>query len=264
MYLDFYQLKKKPFNLIPDPQFLFLSEGHREALNHLLYGIEQREWFITITGDIGTGKTTICHELLEKLTDENKTIMLLNPYQCNRLFSNQTMFSPEESKSKAFIAFNGFLLDQLQQGRRVILVIDEAQHLSPSLLEQIRIFSNLGTKRGKLSQIILVGQLELMQKLKSSELRALNQRISVRYKLNPLNKKETEDYIAHRLMVAGANGNIAFSPSALKSIYKYSKGIPRVINLLCDRTLLSGFINRTGCLDKKIVKQGLKSLEGTG
>ena len=264
MYLDFYGFKKKPFNLAPDPQFLFLSEDHREALNHLIYGIQQRELFIAITGDIGTGKTTICHELIEKLDDKTQTIILLNPLQCNRLFTNQMMLSQEESKSEIFFSFNNFLLNQQQQGIRVILIIDEAQHLSNSVLEQIRIFSNLETKGTNIFQIILVGQLELMQKLKSPELRALNQRISIRYQINPLNKKEIENYITYRLMVAGANGNITFSPGALKSIYRHSKGIPRVINLLCDRTLLSGYINKTSYIDKKIVKQGIKSLKGKG
>jgi len=264
MYLDFYGLKKKPFNLTPDPQFLFLSEDHREALNHMLYGIQQRELFIAITGDIGTGKTTICHELFEKLDDKNQTIFLLNPLQCNRLFNDRTMFFQEESKSALFTSFNNFLLNQLQQGRSVILIIDEAQNLSNSVLEHIRIFSNQEIGSEKSFQIILVGQLELMQKLKSPELRALNQRISIRYCLTPLTKKELEDYIAYRLMVAGANGNIIFSPGALEFIYKYSKGIPRVINLVCDRTLLSGYINKTRYINKEIVKQGIKSLEGKG
>jgi len=264
MYLDFYGLKKKPFNLTPDPQFLFLSKDHREALNHMLYGIQEKECFIAITGDIGTGKTTICLELLETLNDKGKTVILLNPLQCNRLFSHCVEFSRETSKNDTLDSFNTFLVNQLRYGRRVILIIDEAQNLSNEMLEQIRIFSNFEIKSGNCFQIMLVGQLELMQKLESHELRALNQRISVRYKLNPLNKKEIEDYIAYRMAVAGANGNITFASSALKSIYRHSNGIPRVVNLLCDRTLLSGYINKTHYINKKIVSQGIKSLEGRG
>ena len=262
MYLDFYGLKKKPFDLTPDPQFLFLSNDHREALNHMLYGIQEKECFIAITGDIGTGKTTICLELLETLNDEKKTVILLSPLQCNRLFSHYLEFSQDISKRDRLDSFNTFLTNQLQDGRRVILVIDEAQNLTNEMLEQIRIFSNFEMRNGNCFQIILVGQLEFMEKLESHELRALNQRISVRYQLNPLNKKEIEDYIVYRMTVAGANGNITFASSALKSIYRHSNGIPRVVNLLCDRTLLSGYMNKTHHINKKIVSQGIKSLEG--
>lgn len=263
MYLAFYGLKKKPFNLNPDPQFLFMSEDHREALSHMFYGITQGEWFIAITGDIGIGKTTICYELVEKLDDETLTAVLLNPLQCYRLFADPLMFA-EESKRELPVSFNNFIFHQLDQGRRVILIIDEAQHLSPSLLERIRLYSNVEARDENFLQIILVGQLELMDKLLSPELRALNQRISIRHQINPLDRGEIENYIAHRLTVAGACENITFSPSALKYIYKYSRGIPRIINLVCDRTLLSGYINKTSFITKKVVKQGIESLEGRG
>lgn len=262
MYQNFYKLHKKPFNLTPDPQCLFLSESHGEALNHMLYGIEQREWFIAITGDVGTGKTTICHKLLETLDETHKTIILLNPPLCNKIFNDQSL--PFQKESEAELSFSTFIFNQLQKGRRVIVIIDEAQNLSPSVLEHIRIFSNPEIGSAHPLQIILVGQLELQQKLESSELQALNQRISIRYSLTPLKKKEEEAYIAYRLMVAGADGNITFSPDALETIHKYSKGIPRVINLVCDRILLSGFINNSKHITRKIVKQGIKSLEGRG
>lgn len=264
MYLDFYGLSKKPFHLTPDPQFLFLSKDHREALNHMLYGIQEKECFIAITGDIGTGKTMLCLELLETVNDQEKIVILLNPLQCQKLFPSYMKLSQEISTRDMLDSFHNFLVNELQKGRRVVLIIDEAQNLSPDMLEQIRIFSNFEMRNGHHCQIILVGQLELMEKLASRELRALDQRISVRYKLNPLNRKEIEDYIAYRMKVAGADGKITFASSALTCIYRHSAGIPRLVNLLCDRTLLSGYINKTHYISKKIVSQGMKSLEGRG
>jgi general secretion pathway protein A len=300
MYQEFYGLKAKPFVLTPDPQFIYLSEGHRTAIESLLYGIHQREGFMVIVGDIGTGKTTICRTLLEKLNGEVNPVRnssgALNPAgivpKCNPaaeqrgIISNgvkaalifNSFLSEEEllesilqeygfpskgrSRKERLDALNKLFIHYLSQNKNAILIIDEAQNLSTPVLEQIRMLSNLETEKEKMLQIILVGQLELNQKLQSPELRQLNQRIAIRHHLLPLTRTEMESYIYQRLQVAGANGNVTFLKSALDEIYKFSKGIPRLINLLCDRSLLGGFVDQTSHIDKGIVKKARKSLLG--
>ncbi len=267
MYQDFYGLKEKPFSLTPDPQYLFLSESHRTAIESLHYGIEQREGFIIITGDIGTGKTTICRAFLEKLDRRVKTAVIFNSLLSEGKLLESILqdfgFHPRgRTKHDMIHTLNQSLLQLSYQGENAVLIIDEAQNLSIPVLEQIRMLSNLETDKEKLLQIILFGQLELDQKLKSNKLKPLNQRIAIRHQLRPLTFKEMEAYINQRLMVAGAQGSITFSKSALKEIYKFSNGIPRRINLLCDRALLGGFVEQTHQINKSIIFKAKDSLLG--
>jgi general secretion pathway protein A len=267
MYQEFYGLKEKPFVLTPDPQFLYLGEGHRTAIESLLYGIHQREGFMVIVGDIGTGKTTICRALLEKLDEDVKAAVIFNSFLTEEellesMLQEYGFPSKGRSRKERIDALNKLFIHYLSQNKNALLIIDEAQHLSTPVLEQIRMLSNLETEKEKMLQIILVGQSELDQKLKSPELRQLNQRIAIRHRLLPLTRTEMESYIYQRLQVAGANGNITFSKSALDEIYKLSKGTPRLVNLLCDRSLLGGFVDQIYHIDKGIVKKAKKSLLG--
>src|SRR4030043_2257007 len=267
MYLEFYCLKEKPFSLTPDPQFLYMSESHRTAIDSLLYGSREREGFMGVPGDIGTGKTTICRSLLEKLDGNVKTAVIFNSFLTEgellrAILQDLGFASIGRSKTERIDALNRFLLEQLSQGEHVLLIIDEAQNLSIPVLEQIRMLSNLETEKEKLLQIILLGQLELDQKLRSDELKQLNQRIAIRHHLLPLTRTEMESYIYQRLMIAGSQGSITFSKSALNENYKFSKGTPRLINLLCDRALLGGFVEQTYHIDKEIIKKAKDSLLG--
>jgi general secretion pathway protein A len=267
MYQEFYGLSEKPFVLTPDPQFLYLSDSHQTAIDSLRYGIEQREGFIIITGDIGTGKTTICRAFLEKLDKNVKTAVIFNSLLSEgKLLESilQDFGFPSKGRTKHDLinALNQSLLQLLSRGENAVLIIDEAQNLSIPVLEQIRMLSNLETGKEKLLQIILFGQSELDQKLRSNRLKQLNQRIAIRHHLLPLTRVEMKSYIYQRLMVAGAQGNINFSKSALHEIYKFSKGIPRLVNLLCDRALLGGFVEQTHQIDRRIIKKAEDSLLG--
>jgi len=267
MYEDFYGLREKPFNLTPDPRFLFLSESHRVALEHLLYGITQKEGFMLITGDVGTGKTTLCRFLLERLEQGTETALILNPQISEEellsgILSEFGITSSEIGKKGMVDRLNQFLLEKLASNRKVAVIIDEAQNLSLSVLEQIRLLSNLETEKEKLLQIILVGQPELQEKLKLPVLRQLNQRISIRCHLRPLGKNETQKYIEHRLMIAGSKGDITLSKRAISLIFKRSKGIPRLINLISDRALLGGYGKQTNHITPEIVKGAVESLGG--
>ena len=268
MYEEFYNLKEKPFNLTPDPRFFFLSEIHREAFEHLLYGIREKEGFILITGDVGTGKTTLCRALLNRLeTHATDTALIFNPLlseqdllQC--ILSDFGIQSKASTKKGFLDELNQFLLHQQTVNRHSVLIIDEAQTLSLPVLEEIRILSNLETEKEKLLQIILMGQIELAQKLSLPLLRQLNQRISIRYRLRPLRREEIPRYIQHRLMVAGSSGDIVFTSGALRQVSRFSQGVPRLINLACDRALLAGYAQQSREIQRGTVLKGLKSLEG--
>ena len=267
MYQEFYGLREKPFVLTPDPQFLFLSESHRTAIESLLYGIQQKEGFMVITGDIGTGKTTISRTLLDRLDKNVKTAVVFNSFLTEEELLESILLdfgfpSKGRTKKERIDALNKLLIYLSSHGKNAVLIIDEAQNLSIPVLEQIRMLSNLETEKEKLLQIILLGQLELDQKLRSGELKQLNQRIAIRHHLRPLNQTEMESYIYQRLMVAGSQGSITFSRSALSEIYKFSKGSPRLINLVCDRALLGGFVEQTYQIDKGIIKKAKDSLLG--
>lgn len=266
MYCKFYQLKERPFNVTSDPSFFFLSAKHKEALSHLYYGTSQRKGIIVLTGEIGTGKTTLCRFFLNQLRGNVKTALILNPY-----FSEDQLLEAiikdfgirikDRNKQSFLAALNDFLLNESERGNNVVLIIDEAQNLKTAQLEQVRLLSNLETEKEKLLQVILVGQPELNQKLDLHELRQLQQRIMVRYHMTPLDRNEVKDYINHRLEVAGAHGRISFSDDAIYAISEFSGGTPRLINILCDRALLAGFVMETNLMDLRIIKRCVDELD---
>ena len=267
MYEQFYGLREKPFNMTPDPEFLFFTEKHKEAFAHLVYGIRERRGFIEITGEVGAGKTTICRALLNEFDADTKFALILNPFLSDiellRAINEELYIDATgETKKDLLDTLNRYLIDQHAAGHNVVLVIDEAQNLPIQTLEQIRIISNLETVKAKLIQIVLVGQPELRQKLSRAELRQLNQRITVRYHISPLSPEEAEDYIYHRLKVAGDQGKIRFTPEAIALVYKYTGGIPRMINILCDHALLSGFVFERFEIDVDLVKKAHQEIAG--
>lgn len=267
MYCSFYGLKENPFNITPDPSFLFLSERHQEALSALIFGITSKKGFIEITGEVGAGKTTLCRSLLNRLDRSVKTALILNPHlsdlqMLRTIVQDFGVSAKGANKKDLFDALNRFLLDEQSLGHHVVLIIDEAQNLRPGLLEQIRILSNLETDKEKLLQIVLVGQPELRDLLARPELRQLRQRISVRYHLTPLNDREAEAYIGHRLKVAQAPETLKFSKEAIACVFKYSKGIPRLINIVCDKALLAGYVAQTFDISVDLVQQAIDELEG--
>ncbi|MDD2335846.1 MAG: AAA family ATPase, partial [Geobacteraceae bacterium] len=247
MYSSFFGFKEKPFTITPNPRFIFLSKNHKEAFAHLLYGIDTHAGFIELTGEVGTGKTTVLRSLLNQLdSDTYRTALIFNPsLSAIELLQNINheygIPCEEQNNSPLLHSLNHFLLQQNAEGRTVVLVIDEAQNLDSQVLEQIRLISNLETEKDKLIQIVLVGQPELREKLKKSELRQLSQRITVRYHLCPLDFNDTVEYIEHRLEVAAGQNLELFSPGALKQIFRYSGGLPRLINVICDRALLIAY-----------------------
>lgn len=267
MYLHYYQLREPPFNITPDPRFLFFSTKHQEAFNHLLFGIRERKGFIELTGEVGAGKTTICRKLLEELGPNYKTALILNPclsidLLLRAIVSEFDLKVYGLDRLSYLQALNQFVLDQANQGNDVVVIIDEAQNLSDELLEQVRLLSNLETDHQKLLQIVLMGQPELRQKLAQPKLRQLRQRITVRYHLGPLDLKETACYIHHRLTLAGANGKPRFDDGAIKLAYKYSGGVPRLINAVCDKALLAGFVMQEDVLTRRLVSLAIEELEG--
>jgi general secretion pathway protein A len=267
MYNHFYGFRDAPFNLTPDPRFLFYSERHREALDHLLYGIRERKGFIQITGEVGAGKTTLCRALLAELGPRYRTALVLNPCltvtQLLRTVLTELEVPLRRLDRATYLhQLNGYLLEQAAAGNDVVLLIDEAQDLSSELLEQVRLLSNLETDERKLLQIALVGQPELREVLESPGLRQLRQRITGRYHLAPLSRPETEEYIHHRLQVAGGNGRPTFDRWALRRIFRYSGGVPRLINAVCDKTLLCGYVTGDDHLTAGHVRRAVRELEG--
>lgn len=271
LYNEYYGFADSPFNITPDPRFLFFSKKHREALAHLVFGITQRKGFIQLTGEVGSGKTTLCRALLEQLGDKFKTALILNPWMTETELLRAILEEfglPIEGHDKHHYlrTLNGFLLEQVAEGFDVVLIIDEAQDLSDELLEQVRLLSNLETDSRKLLQIVLMGQPELRDKLNDPKLRQLRQRITVRYHLDPLTRDESEAYIAHRMSVSTGASAAARPPEftkwAKRRIFKYSKGIPRLINAVCDKTLLAGFVAGTCEIRDRHVARAIRELEG--
>jgi general secretion pathway protein A len=268
MYLVFHGFREKPFNLTPDPRFVYLSETHREAFAHLLYGINNRAGFIVLTGEVGSGKTTVLRALLSQLpADRHHSALILNPSfspsSLLRIINRELGIPAGKSDHEGLLeALNQFLLEQKAKGHNVVLIIDEAQGLEAPVLEQIRLISNLETDQEKLIQIVLSGQPELLRILGRNEMRQLNQRITVRYHLKPMSFQDTVSYINHRLDLAGGRGKVVFSRKAIKRIYRYSGGLPRLINAACDRALLAGYIRDTGRIGYRIAGAGVKDMRG--
>jgi general secretion pathway protein A len=258
MYALHYGFREKPFALSPDPRYLFLSASHREVLGHLVYGIEQGEGFMAISGEVGTGKTTLCRTLLERLGSSCEIAFLFNPTLgptdlIKAINSELGLSTFGDSRAELLDVLNTFLLERHAEERRVLVIIDEAQNLPVETLEQLRLLGNLETHTAKLLQIVLIGQPELDEKLETPELRQLRQRIGVWWRLGPLTERETREYVEHRLRIAGAAGQI-FTPRALARVHRASRGVPRLVNLLCDRALLRGYAEGTRRVDHRIVR----------
>lgn len=272
MYNEFYHLQENPFNVTADPGFFFSSSRHAEAFSHLVYGIQHRKGVLVVTGEIGTGKTTLCRRLLTRLDPRTKSALILNPdfsdmQLLNLILQDLGIMGHFRNKLAMINALNQYLLAQSTQGNNVVIIVDEAQDLKPRQLEQIRLLSNLETEKEKLLQIILVGQPELLDKLKMSSLRQLNQRIAVRYHILPLEKDEVKEYINHRLRMASCASNghlpVQFTDPALDAIYQFSRGTPRLINIICDRALLAGFVFETQNIDEGIIHKCVREIGTT-
>ena len=267
MYLEFLGLREKPFSITSDPAFLYLSKRHREALSHMLYGIQERKGFIEITGEIGTGKTTLCKALLRQLDATIKTALVLHTglSELQLLQAIVQDFGLDPMRTNRLSLFNQlqhFLLDQATLGNNLVLILDEAQNFSLRLLEQIRMLSNLETDKTKLIQIILVGQPQLREKLELPAMRQLQQRIGVRYHVLPLDHDEVRTYIDHRLRIAGSDGSLSWTDEAVEEVYRCSQGTPRLINLICDRALLACYVFQTKCVDQPVIRRSYQELMG--
>jgi general secretion pathway protein A len=267
MYEAYYSLEDPPFVLTPDPRFLLRSKGHHEILGTLLYGITSQKGLMALVGDVGTGKTTLCRALLRDLPDTVQSALVLNPHLSGvdligTILDDLGVERHGTTKGELMSTLSQYLLAAGSEGRTVLVIVDEAQQMSVESLEQIRILSNLETPTRKLLQILLVGQPELEEKLRLNELRQLDQRIGIRCYLKPLPRKETYRYVEHRMRIAGLPGALPFTRASLARIYKVSHGIPRVINLVCDRALMAGFSNRVREITPGLVTSAVRNLEG--
>lgn len=266
MYEAFFNLAKKPFDLVPNPEFLFLSRSHKKALAYLDYGIRERAGFILLTGDIGSGKTTLIRDLIRKHRGNVVLSKIFNTrVDSHQLLSmiNDDFGLPIEGKDKITLLreLNEFLIDQYAAGQQPVIIVDEAQNLTPAILEEIRMLSNLETDDAKLLQIILVGQPELRDHLAGAEMLQFRQRINVNCQLSPLSRVETENYVLHRLEVAGNRNAATFSTEALDVVYKYSRGIPRLVNIICGFLMLSAFAEQTTVIDGEMAREIVGDLD---
>lgn len=267
MYAAYFGLKENPFNLSPEPRYLFLSEQHRDALNCLIYGIKEKKGFVLISGGVGTGKTTICRTFLNFLDNSLETALIFNTAVSDiELLETVvkeygiTIKNKLKTKKIYIDALNNFLLGNYAAGKNAVLLIDEAQNLSYGALEQVRMLSNLETEQEKLIQIVLIGQQELNNTLMLPALRQLNERITVRYDLKPLSPPEVRDYIEYRLKVADGPGKVQFTKGAYTLVYNFTEGIPRRINALCDRALLIAYTKNVSKIDRKIVRLAVEDI----
>ena len=268
MYEPFYGFSEKPFNTTPNPKFFFPSVKHTEALNSLVYSINERKGFVVITGEIGSGKTTVTRALLNRLDPNTRTALITNTHLTSKELIAQVLeeFEIEHhsgGKQKMLSLLNNFLIQQLTNDVNIVLLIDEAQNLTPTVLEEVRMLSNLETDSEKLIQIILLGQPQLRKKLEHPRLEQFKQRIALYYHICALDKNETCDYILHRMKVVSTNGIDVFTPEAIDAIYNYSGGIPRLINLVCDSALLSGYVYETKRITRKIVNEAIRERDIT-
>jgi len=269
MYKRFFDLRERPFKLVPNPAYLFLSKGHEEALAHLSYALAEGDGFVAIIGEVGTGKTLLCRTFLDSLDEVVEAAYVFNPRldgrELLRAINDELGVDSTGATTKELIdSLNRFLIAQHQAGRRVLLLIDEAQNLSAEVLEQLRLLSNLETRDAKLLQIILVGQPELAELLDSHELRQLAQRITLSCYLAPLNRRESGRYIAHRVAVASQGRPVSFSRGALRSIYRFSGGVPRLMNIACDRALLAAYVAGRRRVSGRIARQAVAELRDGG
>jgi general secretion pathway protein A len=267
MYKNFFGLKESPFNVNPDPRYLVLTRNTQEALACLTYGIETRKGFVLLTGEVGTGKTTLINKLLDWLHKENvSTAFVFNPRLSVSQFFDFMMADfgiPCESRQKGqmLLKLNQWLLERYQAGERAVLIVDEAQNLSPQMLEEIRLLTNLETSTEKLLQIVLAGQPELEQRLNQPDMRQLRQRITLRAKTRQLSLEETQAYIQERLRIAGADNPDIFSPEAVAAVHHYAHGIPRVTNLVCEHALISSFVDQRNPVTAEIVEEAARDFE---
>ena len=266
MYTKYFGLKERPFEISPDPKFLYLGENHKEALAHLVYAVQAEKGFTVITGEVGMGKTTLVQMLLGRIDGDVRTAHLFNPklnpldflnYICTDLGIKT---DKKAGKGQVLARLHKYLLERYAAGEKVVLLVDEAQALDPALLEEVRLLTNLETPKRKLLQVVLLGQPELDKILKDQSCRQLKQRICIRYRISPLGRKETGEYIRHRLRAAGAKGDI-FDGGAVNRVYRYSKGIPRLINVVCDNALLTGFASEKKRIDRAIIREVIGGLE---
>lgn len=273
MYKDFYRLQEEPFNITPDPRYLYFTEQHRDALNQLLYGIRQRKGFICLTGEVGAGKTTLCRALLHELDGSYHTALVLNPMltptQLIRSIVEEFGIRTKQRDRQGYIKLlNEFLLRINSAGQDAVLIIDEAQDMSVEALETARLLSNLETETQKLLQIVLVGQPELRGMLDNPALRQLAQRITVRCHLRAMSQEDTAEYLRHRLKIAGRDegdhNGVRFDFGAVREIYRYSHGTPRLVNAIGDKALLAGYVYRTPTIDRKIVLAAVRDLKEAG
>jgi general secretion pathway protein A len=267
MYLEFFGLREMPFNITPDPRFLFFTRNHREAMDSVVYGILERKGFVQLVGEVGCGKTTICRAALASLSSRIQTALILNPTisetQLIKAILSDLGCAPKGNQRLALIEqLNAYLLDRARQGVNVAVIIDEAQTVSPALMEQIRLLSNLETDQHKLLQIVLAGQPELDRRLAEPGLRQLRQRVMIRAQLHPLSLDETMKYVTHRLEVAGADGEVGFEPAAAERVHRRSGGIPRLVNKICDRAMLSAYAAGRKRVAGEDVSRSITELEG--
>ncbi len=265
MYLEYYGLVRAPFEMTPDPAFLYLGEVHREGLATLVYGVRARKGFLLLTGEVGTGKTTLLHALLSQLDSSTASAFVFNPRVepldfFRLLFEDYGISAFCRTKADFLIALNRFLIRRLEQDQPSLLIVDEAQNLSPEMLEEIRLLSNLETPTSKLIQIMLVGQPELAQKLARPELRQLRQRIVLRHHLRPFDEAETASYVEERLRLAGYTGKGVFNRSALRELFEVSGGVPRLINVVSDGALLLGYSQDRATLGAEEVRAVARDL----
>lgn len=269
MYTQFFGLREKPFEITPDPRFLYLSESHQEALASLIYAVQEKKGFTVITGEVGTGKTTLVQVLLNQLDGRAPTAYLFNPILdpqdfLHSLCDEFDLKVEGGSKRECLARLQDFLLQCYAEDRNVLLIIDEAQTLSVELLEEIRLLTNFETARSKLLQVILIGQPELNEIFAGRRVRPLRQRISLRFSLQPLNRREVGEYVANRLRIAGAGRFPLFTPGAMGKIYRYSRGIPRLVNMVCDHALLTAYGRDQQVIEKDVVQEVIRDLKRGG